>query len=227
MRKVVAHLSYLFRLAKRTLLCPLRNFLNRHAAATDALVVDIHEKQKQGFVFKGEGIEEKNRVDLANRLNLLKKNYANCLEIGCENGWFGKVLIEKNLTERYLGIEIRTTETARSDNPHWQLLAARAEFLPVKNSRFDLIVALHVLEHVWYPRRLAGELRRVASPNAHFLIAVPLGYDNDPAHRWHFMRPAGWKKYFAKTYGLEPIEEGVFTTMRTEYLGIFGWKKKV
>jgi SAM-dependent methyltransferase len=226
MKKIIPHIFYLSRVLRRSLLCRYCNIRNRLLHATESALIQIHEAQKKTFTFDLVKNQEENKKDLANKLNFIKKKYVRCLEIGCETGWFGKELLDHNLTNKYLGIEMRAHELTKALDPRLTLVAARAEYLPVKNITFDLIVALHVLEHVGDPTALRDELRSCTDGNAHFLIAVPLGYDSDPAHRWHFMNHKGWKKYFENRYGFAALEAGVFTTTRTEYLGLFTWKAK-
>jgi SAM-dependent methyltransferase len=161
------------------------------------------------------------RQDTLIRLNLIHKTYRRCLEIGSDSGWFGKKLMEKKAIKSYIGIDIRKEALKNPEDDQCLLIAARAEFLPLKEASFNLVIAFHLIEHIPNPVLGKKELRRIAAPGAHIALAVPLGYDTDPCHYWHFMTAWGWKRFLRKKYGLTCIEGGVYTTTSTQFIGLF------
>jgi len=65
--------------------------------------------------------------------------------------------------------------------------------IPLQDNGFDLLVSLQVIEHIWTPRELLGELARVGRPGATVLISTPnrltfspgLGRRERPANLFH------------------------------------------
>lgn len=229
MRKLSAHLAeslrYRLRWSKRVFLCHYRNRFPRHAPRGNADLIRLHQEQKEAYQALPRSASEREETSqqkaLGARLDLLTQNYRSCLEIGCESGWFlGHLRARHRITEGF-GIELRRLELRASQRPDLHFANASAEALPFKSHRFDLIVAHHVLEHIEAMDALKRELRRVAKDKAHVLIALPLGYDEDPCHRWHFMTPYGWKRFLKKRLDLAFLRGGIFRTNITEFVGLF------
>ena len=65
--------------------------------------------------------------------------------------------------------------------------------IPLADKGFDVIVCLQVIEHIWKPRELLGELARVGRPSATVVISTPnrltfspgLGRRERPANLFH------------------------------------------
>src|SRR6478752_5448803 len=65
--------------------------------------------------------------------------------------------------------------------------------IPLQDNGFDLLVSLQVIEHIWHPRELLGELARVGRPGATVVISTPnrltfspgLGRRERPANLFH------------------------------------------
>jgi SAM-dependent methyltransferase len=49
--------------------------------------------------------------------------------------------------------------------------------IPIKDNSFDIIVCLETLEHTLYPHKVMTELKRIAKPNALFLLSMPNEYN--------------------------------------------------
>lgn len=49
--------------------------------------------------------------------------------------------------------------------------------IPIKNDSYDIIVSLETLEHTLYPDKVMEELKRIAKPNALFLVSMPNEYN--------------------------------------------------
>jgi SAM-dependent methyltransferase len=230
MPAVLDSLAYHVRWARRAWLCHWRNRFPRDPVLAEKAVLDLHRRQKEDFqVLLREECGavarlEANRRAVEARLALLEGPYADVLEIGCENGWFGRRLIEGGKARRVTGVDLRDEEMRGHARPGAPLLAASAERLPFKDGRgrrFDLVAAFHVLEHIRDPESLRRELARLAAPSAQVILAVPLGYDEDPCHRWHYMTPAGWKGFLKSRFGLDFLRGGVHLAPDAEFLGLF------
>lgn len=133
---------------------------------------------------------------LARRLDLLGRRFAAALELGCGTGGFLGELAAR--ADEVTGVDawVASLEAARTVAPGTELIAADLELgVPLADGRFDLIVALDVLEHVDGDLLLA-EIRRLAARDARLLIAVPAGpglwsaLDEAAGHRRRFDRAA-------------------------------------
>ena len=92
------------------------------------------------------------------------------LEVGCGHGFF---LDEaRTLFSRRVGTDLSeaavTLASARAD----EVWAGGIQAVPGEE-RFDLIVALHVIEHVYEPRSFTRDLVSRVRPGGHLLLATP------------------------------------------------------
>ncbi len=120
------------------------------------------------------------------------------LEIGCGQGdLLHAVRNDPDIEAEGIDYGAATTEYARS-------LGLRAYRQPLKDRRypdnhFDIIVALHVIEHVQNLDEIAAEIRRILKPDGCFFAVVPClshikarlagtkwKYWGPPGHLWYF-----------------------------------------
>ena len=101
------------------------------------------------------------------------------------------------------------------------LVASDATILPLKTNSFDLLMAFHVLEHIRDIKSLRREIHRILQPGGKMILCMPLGYDTDPCHRWHFMSKKGWSNFVKSKLGLTLIKERVEKKDPSEYLGVY------
>ena len=196
-------------------------------------LIQIHQNQKREY----QEAEIKSTADVSNhelnekapetRIRFLQSKYGVCLEIGCESGWFIDAMLSAGKILKGYGIDIRRNEFKIPSSANKYLLNASADALPFKKMKFDLIVAFHVIEHITQMEVMRKELARVANGETHVLVALPLGYDDDPCHRWHFMTSGGWERFLNKKLGLDLVTGGVFKTNITEYIGLFSLNGKL
>jgi 2-polyprenyl-3-methyl-5-hydroxy-6-metoxy-1,4-benzoquinol methylase len=97
------------------------------------------------------------------------------VEIGCGPGyllsfiekWFPQYeVIGLDFDFRLLGAADQRTERSH-------LVKGNAEELPFGNSEFDVLVTLHLIEHLYHPERFFAEANRVLRPNGVLLLATP------------------------------------------------------
>jgi ubiquinone/menaquinone biosynthesis C-methylase UbiE len=100
------------------------------------------------------------------------------LDIGCNDGTFSKVILDKSGADKLIGIDVvkKTVDWAGS---HWgktgkmKFIVADAHKLPFESGTFDAVFALEVLEHVFDPIKVLNEVKRVLSKNGYVVFLVP------------------------------------------------------
>ena len=121
------------------------------------------------------------------------------LDIGCADGMFSKVIFDKTGARQYLGMDVLKSSVDWA-NKHWaknkgmKFIVGDAHNLNFKNSTFDAVVALEVLEHVADPVAVLKEVKRVLRPGGYGVFLVPS--DNDLFkivwYLWLHFYPRGW-----------------------------------
>ena len=92
------------------------------------------------------------------------------LEIGCG---YGYLLDEASpFFRRRVGTEFSAQGAERARRSKAEILVGGIEQLP-DDSRFDCIVATHVIEHVYEPRAFVSQLVRHGKPGSHIILATP------------------------------------------------------
>lgn len=222
---MLSKIAYYFRMTKRFMLC---HYFNRFPRQLDGDIIDLHRDQEKLFTERlkdaDSGMSETSFSDKAKlRMDHVVNPPRLCLEIGSESGWFGRLIRDKYPGSKYIGIDFRL-EVAKANSESGRLMVCGdGAALPIKNSSVDLFLALHVLEHIRDMKRFRLELDRVLKENARILFAVPLGYDEDPCHRWHFMTGLGWRRFIRENLNLTVIKEHVDRTIPSEYIST--WRK--
>ncbi len=100
-------------------------------------------------------------------------NPGRILDAGCGEGIVAEWLREALPEAELVGVDGRAAalrEFARR-NPGVEALTADLYGLPFEEARFDLVMAIEVLEHIEQPAAVVGELARVSG--GHLLLTVP------------------------------------------------------
>lgn len=94
------------------------------------------------------------------------------LDIGCGNGWVGKILKEYNKNVTILGLDndlVALKEAKQSEEP----ILCDAKQLPFVDHAFDGIIAKDVLEHSFHVMSIMQECSRVLKKDGKMYISVP------------------------------------------------------
>ena len=121
------------------------------------------------------------------------------LDIGCADGMFSKVILDKSKTKKLVGIDVLKTSIAWA-NKHWgktgrmKFRVGDAHKLEFPSGSFDAVVALEVLEHVHQPLEVLKEVKRVLKKGGYGVFLVP---SDDFLFRivwflWLRFYPRGW-----------------------------------
>lgn len=112
---------------------------------------------------------------LSRYANLSIESPGELLEVGCGPGylisflekWFPKISIT--------GFEYdqRLIEEAKERVQRTSFVQGNAEQLPFSDCQFDVVVSLHLIEHLYNPEKMLKEVHRILKPNGIFIIATP------------------------------------------------------
>lgn len=100
------------------------------------------------------------------------------LDIGCADGTFTKVILEKSKAKKIIAIDVLSSSIAfakkrfaRSEKLSFKI--ADAHELPFNSKEFDGVFCLEALEHVEDPKKVVSEIYRVLKPGGYAIVLVP------------------------------------------------------
>lgn len=215
--------AYRFRWIYRALCC---RYCNLFPPLLTRDLQTLHQEQRKNWALflkeqSNESVQLQKDFDgsIQNSLSLLKNlRPKTSLELGCDTGWFSDKLKLLFPDIFYVGIDM---DPRNFTFPGRRLAAANAAYLPFKSKCFDLIIAQQMFEHIHDVSAFSKELKSISKKETAFLISVPLGFDRDPCHRWHFMTPWGWKRFLKKKYGLHFVKGGKVGVFYQEFCGVY------
>lgn len=131
------------------------------------------------------------------------------LDVGCADGMFSKVILEKSKASKLIGIDVVKTSVDWAKK-HWKrnkkmkFMVGDAEDLKFKTNTFDAVFCLEVLEHVYRPKKVLKEFKRVMKKGGYGVFLVP---SDSLLFRiiwflWLHFYPRGWvwKETHIQTY---------------------------
>ncbi len=143
---------------------------------------DLHENVPKNWYF------ESIRVDIFQRFwhkrrfqevsRVVDKVSGQILDIGCNDGTFSKVVLDKSGAKKLVGIDV-VEKTIDWANDHWKkdgrmkFMVGDAQILPFDSATFDAVFALEVLEHVFDPLKVLKEIHRVMKKDGYAVFLVP------------------------------------------------------
>lgn len=129
------------------------------------------------------------------------------LDIGSADGVFSKVILDKSKARQIVGIDVVATSVGWA-NQHWRknkkmkFILADAHKLPFKGETFGGVFAMEVLEHVYDPKKVMQEVKRVLKKDGYAVFLVP---SDNLLFRivwflWGFYRGKIWSDTHIQTY---------------------------
>jgi ubiquinone/menaquinone biosynthesis C-methylase UbiE len=97
------------------------------------------------------------------------------LECGCGPGFLLALFEEWFPESQLIGLDsdLRLLQSAAGRTNRTRLFLGAAETLPFDNSTFDLVITLHMIEHLPAPELFLKEARRVLKPGGFLVLATP------------------------------------------------------
>lgn len=128
------------------------------------------------------------------------------LDVGCADGVFSKVILDKTNAKELIGLDVLKSSVDWA-NQHWRktpmrFLVGSAENLNFRNGTFGAVFALEMLEHVYNPKKVLREIKRVMKKGGYGVFLVP---SDSPLFRlvwfiWLKFRGSIWKETHLQTY---------------------------
>lgn len=165
--------------------------------------VELHEQVPPNWYYQSLQVDPLQRYWHKRRFEeiskLIEPIQGNVLDIGCADGMFSKVILDKSKAKKLIGIDVLKTSIAWA-NKHWgktgkmKFMVADAHKLEFASGSFDAVVALEVLEHVHKPPEVLKEIKRVLKKGGYGIFLVP---SDDLLFRivwflWLHFYPRGW-----------------------------------
>ncbi|MBI3663826.1 MAG: class I SAM-dependent methyltransferase [Acidobacteria bacterium] len=99
------------------------------------------------------------------------------LDLGCAQGNVALLLAEAGMESWAVDLRCEFLEYAgrKHERGKFRRCAANAEALPFADDAFELVVWGEMIEHVAYPEKVLGEIRRVLRPGGHLVLSTPNG----------------------------------------------------
>ena len=119
------------------------------------------------------------------------------LDIGCADGAITVLLAKSMGAREAFGVDItaEAVAAARERGVEAFCVDVDSDDLPFENDRFDVVYCGELIEHVFDPDHLLGEVKRVLKPGGHCVLTTPnLG---------------GWPNRLALLFGFQPYPTAV------------------
>ena len=139
---------------------------------------------------RGEGMEKGHRPVGEQAIELMAiPSVARILDVGCGSGWATRLMAERALRGKVIGIDIAdemiklARETSRS-LPNVEFQVASAEDLPFSDGEFTHAFSMESLYYYADMSSALREIKRVLRPGGRFISVVDLYRENAPSAQW-------------------------------------------
>jgi 2-polyprenyl-3-methyl-5-hydroxy-6-metoxy-1,4-benzoquinol methylase len=149
---------------------------------TEKTAEELHENVPANWYFESLKVDplqkywHKRRFEEIGRL--VEPVDGEVLDVGCADGMFSKVLLEKSGAKRLIGVDV-LEKSVKWASRHWKrnrrlsFRVGNGENLKFKSARFDAVFCMEVLEHVHHPINVLKEFRRVMKKGGYGVFLVP------------------------------------------------------
>ncbi len=159
------------------------------------------------------------------------------LDIGCGNGSFTHFIAQQGY--EVVGVEESDSgiKLARNNFTNCQFLQGSIYNLPETKliDKFDIVISLEVIEHLFYPKELVRAAKKVLKPNGRLIVTTPYhGYLKNLAlalsgkmdAHFHALWDGGHIKFFSVKTLTTLLESENYTDIHFEFAGRYPylWK---
>lgn len=108
-------------------------------------------------------------------LSRINKNVSSILDVGSGSAWVASIFADSDKQVVSLDISEINAKKAKEiiNNSHHTPIVGDSFNLPFINSKFDIVIASEVIEHVFDPEKFVKELLRVVKPTGKLIITTP------------------------------------------------------
>lgn len=174
---------------------------------------DLHKNVPENWYFESIKVDSLQRFWHKRRFfnvsKVIETVEGKVLDIGCNDGTFTKIILDKSHASGVVGIDV-VKKTIDWAGKHWKrnkkmkFIVADASKLPFKSGTFDAVFALEVLEHVFDPKKVLSEIKRVLKKEGYAVLLVP---SDEPLFKiiwylWLHFYPRGkvWRETHIQSY---------------------------
>jgi len=153
----------------------------------DILRLEFNEWAKAG---RGESMERGHRPVGEQAIEKMRvPDDARVLDVGCGSGWASRLLAERAVRGRVVGVDIsdEMIRLAAETSNHFENLTfqvASAEHLPFANGEFTHAFSMESLYYYADMSQALREIRRILAPGGLFVTVVDLYQENKASHQW-------------------------------------------
>jgi ubiquinone/menaquinone biosynthesis C-methylase UbiE len=109
---------------------------------------------------------------------VINNRYRSVLDIGCAGGYLTNILSKLTKCSKIIGLDLsdKAVEYAQEKygSKKISFMVSDAQNIHLPSSKFDLVSAIEILEHVENPLAVLKEIHRVLKSNGTLLLAVPI-----------------------------------------------------
>jgi 2-polyprenyl-3-methyl-5-hydroxy-6-metoxy-1,4-benzoquinol methylase len=142
---------------------------------------ELHENTPPNWYFESIKVDFLQRLWHRTRFNNVSKVVeqvnGRVLDIGCADGTFSKVILDKSKADKLAGIDVLKTSVDWANkhwnNPKMQFSVGDAHKLQFPKDTFDAVFIMEVLEHVANPKLVLMEVKRVLKKKGYGVFLVP------------------------------------------------------
>jgi ubiquinone/menaquinone biosynthesis C-methylase UbiE len=143
---------------------------------------ELHEDVPPGWYFESIKINILQRYWHKKRFEevgkLIEPVGGKILDIGCADGTFTKVILDKSKAQKIIAIDV-LKDSIKWAERHWKrnkkmkFMVGDAHNLKFGANSFDAVFALEILEHVFDPIKVFKEIKRVLKKGGYAIFLVP------------------------------------------------------
>jgi ubiquinone/menaquinone biosynthesis C-methylase UbiE len=163
---------------------------------------ELHENTPPNWYYESIKVDFFQRLWHKSRFNnvtkVIEETQGKVLDIGCADGTFSKVILDKSKAGELIGIDVLKTSVDWAKG-HWKnskmkFLVGDAHKLGFPKDTFDAVFIMEVLEHVADPKLVLSEVKRVLKKGGYGVFLVPSDSFLFRAiwYLWLHFYPRGW-----------------------------------